>query len=119
MPKVDQQVDRFLWRNLDTEQEPDMYVKTVLTFGDKPAPTMALTALKKTVEESADVHPEAADVIKCNTYMDDICESQKNTDEARKIMHEIDEVLATGGFSVKEWVSNRDERKDDHSRKGM
>ena len=80
---------------------------------------MALTALKKTVEESADVHPEAADVIKHNTYMDDICESQKTTDEARKIMHKIDEVIATGGFSVKEWVSNRDERKDDRSRKGM
>ena len=112
IPEVDQQVHRFLWRNLDTEREPDTYVKTVLTFGDKPAPAMALTALKKTAEESADVHPEAADVLKHNTYMDDICESQKTTDEARKITHEIDEVLATGGFSVKEWISNRDERKD-------
>ena len=112
IPEVDQQVHRFLWRNLDTEGEPDTYVKTVLTFGDKPAPEMALTALKKTAEESADVHPEAADVLKNNTYMDDICESRKTTDEARKITHEIDEVLATGGFSVKEWISNRDERKD-------
>ena len=112
IPEVDQQVHRFLWRNLDTEREPDTYVKTVLTFGDKPAPEMALTALKKTAEESADVHPEAADVLKHNTYMDDICESRKTTDEARKITREIDEVLATGRFSVKEWISNRDERKD-------
>ena len=112
IPEVDQQVHRFLWRNLDTEREPDTYVKTVLTFGDKPAPAMALTALKMTAEESADVHPEAADVLKHNTYMDDTCESRKTTDEARKITHEIDEVLATGGFSVKEWISNRDERKD-------
>ena len=112
IPEVDQQVHRFLWRNLDTEREPDMYVQTVLTFGGKPAPAMALTALKKTAEELADVHPEAADVLKNNTYMDDICESQKTTDEARKITHEIDEVLATGGFSVKEWISNCDERKD-------
>ena len=44
--------------------------------------------------------------------MDDICESRKTTDEARKITHEIDEVLATGGFSAKEWISNHDERKD-------
>ena len=44
--------------------------------------------------------------------MNDICESRKTTDEARKITHEIDEVLATGGFSVKEWISNRDERKN-------
>ena len=112
IPEVDQQVHRLLWRNLDTEREPDTNVKTVLTFMDKPAPAMALTALKKTAEESGDVHPEAADVLKNNTYMDDICESRKTTDEARKITHEIDEVLATGGFSIQEWISNRDERKD-------
>ena len=34
----DQHIHRFLWRNLDTSREPDVYVKTVLTFGDKPAP---------------------------------------------------------------------------------
>ena len=102
IPEVDQQVHRSLWRNLDTEREPDTCVKTVLTFRDKPAPAMALKALKNTAEESADVHPEAADVLKHKTYMDDICESRKITDEARKITHEIDEVLATGGFSVKE-----------------
>jgi hypothetical protein len=106
IPEVDQQVHRFLWRNLDPERDPDTYVKRVLTFGDKPAPAMAQVALRKTAEESADVHPEAADVLKHNTYMDDICESVKTNDEARKLTHEIDEVLATGGFSVKEWISN-------------
>ena len=37
----DQHVHRFLWRNLETFREPDVYVKTVLTFGDKPVPAMA------------------------------------------------------------------------------
>jgi hypothetical protein len=36
LPEVDQQVHRFFWRNLETERDPDTYVKTVLTFGDKP-----------------------------------------------------------------------------------
>lgn len=52
IPEPDQQVHRFLWRNLETSREPDVYVKTVLTFGDKPAPAMAQTALRKTAEES-------------------------------------------------------------------
>ena len=64
IPERDQQVHRFLWRNLETSREPDVYVKTVLTFGDKPAPAMAQTALAKTAEESQSTHPEAAEVIK-------------------------------------------------------
>ena len=47
IPEVDQQVYRFLWRNLETHREPDVYVKTVLTFGDRPAPAMAQTAVRK------------------------------------------------------------------------
>ena len=38
IPEMDQHVHRFLWRNLQTHREPDVYVKTVLTFRDKPAP---------------------------------------------------------------------------------
>ena len=41
IPNKDQHVHRFLWQNLDITQPPDTYVKTVLTFGDKPAPAMA------------------------------------------------------------------------------
>lgn len=41
IPVQDQHVHRFLWRNLEADREPDVYVKTVSTFGDKPAPAMA------------------------------------------------------------------------------
>ena len=35
-------------RSYETEREPDIYVKTVLTFGDRLAPTMIITAMRKT-----------------------------------------------------------------------
>lgn len=63
----DQHVHRFLWRDLDITREPDTYVKTVLTFGDKPAPAMAQIALKKTAEEGKDEYPQAAKILKENT----------------------------------------------------
>ena len=47
IPPVDQHVHRFLWRGYKTEREPDIYVKTVLTFGDRLAPTMIITAMRK------------------------------------------------------------------------
>ena len=71
----DQHVHHFLWRNLETNRDSDIYVKTVLTFGDKPAPAMAQIALRKTAEQEIDVYPEAAETSKKNTSMDDICDS--------------------------------------------
>ena len=44
IPEKDQHVHRYPWRNLQTDREPDVYLKTVLTFGDKPAPAMAQIA---------------------------------------------------------------------------
>ena len=106
IPERDQHVHRFLWRNMETNRDPDVYVKTVLTFGDKPAPAMAQIALRKTAEQEIDVHPEAAETLKRNTYMDDICDSVTSLEKAEKLTDELDTVLAKGGFKVKGWVSN-------------
>ena len=67
IPVRDQHVYRFLWRNLETHRRPDVYVKTVFIFGDKPAPAMVQTALKKTAEENKSDHPVAAEVLQKNT----------------------------------------------------
>ena len=123
IPEMDQQVHRFLWRNLETNREPDVYVKTVLTFGDKPAPAMAQTALRKTAKEAKETFPAAAKVIEDNTYMDDICDSVPTVKEAKKLTTDLDNVLETGGFQVKGWVSNRIEetenRQQEVSPKGI
>ena len=110
IPERDQQVHRFLWRNLEIHYKPDVYVKTVVTFGDKPAPAMAQlmqTALRKTVQESKSTHPKVADVLIKNTYMDDICDSVDTVEEAKQLAEDLDTVLGNGGFKVKGWISNK------------
>ena len=67
---------------------------------------MAQIALRKTAEQEIDVHPEAAEALKRNTYMDDICDSVTSLEKAEKLTDELDIVLAKGGFKVKGWVSN-------------
>ena len=94
IPERDQHVHRFLWRNLETSRDPDVYVRTVLTFGDKPAPAMAQIALRKTEEEEIDVYPEATETLKKNTYMDDICDSVTSLEKAEKLTDELESVLA-------------------------
>lgn len=107
IPQKDQHVHRYRWRNLETNREPDVYVKTVLTFGDKPAPAMAQIALRKTADQAKDLYPEAAQILKNNTYMDDICDSVRTVQEAKRMTTELDEVSLKGGFQVKGWLSNR------------
>ena len=116
IPKEDQDVHRFLWRNLETEREPDVYIKTVLTFGDKPAPAMAEVALRKTADEAAETYPKASKTILENSYVDDICDSVSIVDKARRLTTDIDEVLASGGFKVKGWTSNCDLGNEDSVR---
>ena len=41
----DQHVHRFFWRSFETDRELDTCAMTVLTFGDRPSPTVAITAL--------------------------------------------------------------------------
>ena len=108
LPEQDQHVHRFLWRSFETEREPDVYVKTVLTFGDKPAPAMAQIALRKTAQECENLKTDAAKVLKENVYMDDICDSVETVEEAKRVADNIDIVLKSGGFQVKGWISNID-----------
>ena len=107
IPLEDQHVHRYFWRDLETERDPDTYVKTVLTFGDKPAPAMAQIALQKTAEENQELYPEAAKAIKVNSYMDDLCDSLDTVKQAQRQTEDIDKILETGGFRVKEWISNK------------
>ena len=106
IPVKDQHVHRFLWTYMDIGRDPDVYIKTVLTFGDKPAPAMAQIALRKTANENKAEYPKAAEVLEKSTYMDNIYESVDTKQEARELTDNVDKVLKTRGFRVKEWICN-------------
>ena len=86
---------------MKTDWEPHTYVKTVLTFRDKPAPAMAQIALRKTAEEGESLSPHAAKTLKNNSYMDDILDSIHTVQQAQELTTGIDNVLEKGGFKVK------------------
>ena len=107
IPEDDQYVHRFLWRNFKVNRQPDTYVKTVLTFGDRPAPTRVITAMRKTAKmKEEEEKQKAVQAILNNAYVDDICDSVKNTEEAKVLTKEVEDILETGGFHVKQWISS-------------
>ena len=89
---VDQQTHRFLWRNME-DRALDVYVMTSVSFGDKPAAAIAAMALKKTAELAQEKHPEAAETIQKNAYVDDIIDSFPSHQIAQNRTEEIDEIL--------------------------
>ena len=80
---IDQHTHRFLWRNIEIEREPDVYVITSVSFGDKPAGNIATLALRKTAEMEKETYPKAANVIQNSTYVDDVIDSVDSLNEAK------------------------------------
>jgi hypothetical protein len=67
---------------------------------------MATTAMRKTASLKEDVKPRAAEAIFKNAYVDDICDSVSTKEEAKDLTSDIDEILESGGFHIKRWISN-------------
>ena len=105
-PILDASTQRFLWRNMKPERNPDTYIKLTLTFGTICSPALANIAMELTAEANEREFPEAATTIKFCRYMDDICESVENVTTVQKRTNEIDKVLKAGHFTIKEWESN-------------
>lgn len=68
-----------------------MYVKTGVTFGDKPAAAITKIALRRTAVEGESQHPKAAEVLKRDTYLDDKRTSVRTTEEAKDLVKDVNE----------------------------
>ena len=100
---LDQHTHRFLWRGLDTDREPDTYVMTSVSFGDRPAGAIATAALRKTAEMGRGIYPDATQMILKNTYMDDVQDSVRSREEASHVINHVQELLKKGNFYFKSW----------------
>ena len=101
----DQHTHRFLWRDMDTTRNPDTYVVTHVSFGDRPSGNIAAMALQKTAElKKKNKYPQAASMTLDNSYVDDIANSVTDKDEANKLARQANHILNSGGSAVKHWT---------------
>ena len=90
---VEQHTHRFLWRDMDTSREPDTYIIQTVSFGGKLAETIATVNLRKAADMSQWDYPEAAEVAKNNSYMDDILDSVSTEEQAYQRTKEVEAVV--------------------------
>ena len=67
-------------------------------FGDRPSGIIATVALRKKAEMGQEQYPEAAKIIKDNTYVDDIIESVCDNRKARDVTGDIEKLIDNRGF---------------------
>ena len=109
LAEADRRYHRLLWRDLDTEREPEVYEAVRLVFGDRASPYLAQYVMRRHAEELRDEYKLAAPILLNETYMDDILDSADTVNEAVRARRELSELLGRAGFQVRRWCSNNAE----------
>lgn len=105
LTEEDTECSRFLFRfkNENTIREFKM---KVLPFGLKCSPTIAQYVKNLIADEVIDIKPRVANVIKNNTYVDDIVKSINSEEEAINLLYDMRELFEKGGFNMIKVNSN-------------
>ncbi|XP_055604683.1 uncharacterized protein LOC129752918 [Uranotaenia lowii] len=104
----DRQSQLFLWRK-DPQNEPDVFVLDVASFGATCSPCMAQYVKNVNAEEWKVEYPEAEEPIKRSTYVDDYADSRDSVEEMVKIALDVRTVHSKAGFELRNFLSNSKE----------
>ncbi|CAG7724343.1 unnamed protein product, partial [Allacma fusca] len=95
---------RILWR-----EEPfhplKEYWLTVVTFGMKPAPFLAIRCLRQCAEDERSRYPNAYNVVMRDFYVDNLMSGAHDVETAKTMVEELPAMLSRGNFNLREWFS--------------
>ena len=99
---------RFLWwPKGDLSQSPKEYKIVVHIFGATSSPSCTGFCLLKTAEDNQNEFPAGVvRIVRRNFYVDDCLKSLKTSQEAKRVVKELTELLSRGGFRLTKWISN-------------
>ena len=108
---IDQTTLRFLWwEDGDPTRAVKVYQLTVHTFGLTSSPSVAGYALRRTATENrTNASERTRTSIQRNLYVDDLLISVPSSEEAVRLHTELNDLLASGGFQLAKYSSNRRE----------
>ena len=103
----DRDVLRFLWwPNNDLTKEPEDHQMQVHIFG-ATSPSCTSFCLKKTAQDNREKFDvETIKTVEKNFYVDDCLKSTQSIIDVKRLVRQLSELLALGGFHFTKWVSN-------------
>ncbi|CAG7727180.1 unnamed protein product, partial [Allacma fusca] len=99
----------FLWRGMEREMNPKLFLMTSMMFGTKSSPSSALFVKNQNAQDFSEQYPEAAEAIINNHYMDNYLDSFQTVEEAMKRYEEVFKIHSYGGFHMCGWSTNSKE----------
>jgi len=105
----DRPLHRFLWRDLNLHQEPEVYEFSRLIFGGCYGPFCAQYVWQRHAEVHRQQYPLASKAVKDNCYMDDVMCSAKSIEEAKEVRRQLTELSDKAGFHIRKWISQKPE----------
>ncbi len=105
----DKSLLRFLWRDLKREDPPKVYEWQVLPFGTTCSPCCATYALQKHVTDNSLPGEDVREAVEKCFYVDNHLQSLSSPEQAKKLVDKLKELLAAGGFELRQWASNHPE----------
>ncbi|XP_065075705.1 uncharacterized protein LOC135699384 [Ochlerotatus camptorhynchus] len=106
MKKQDQRSQMILWISGDPDEEPEVYVVQVMTFGAACSPSCAHYVKNQNADRFVEDYPRAVECIKHEHYVDDMLASVETEEEAVKLASEVRSIHSQGGFEIRNWLSN-------------
>ena len=106
----DMHMQRFFWRNLETDMEPDVLAVAVNNCGITSANRIATSTLYKSADLFESIYPEASRDIKEQTYIDDELVAAENNEKLHTITNQsqMDEISGHANMHNKGWVYSGD-----------
>lgn len=90
----DQPLLRFVWRNLQSAENTDIYQWQVFPFGTTSSPCCATSALQKHVKESAAGNEGVLQSIEQSFYMDNCLQSASMAESAKLLVDNMQQCLS-------------------------
>ena len=94
---------RFLWME---DGKIKHYRHTVLAFGLRSAPYLAIETVQSHIKKFASEHPDMTESLLDSTYVDDYCTSKKTVSEAIEAVNISSKIMSEAGMELRKWLSN-------------
>ncbi|XP_078364043.1 uncharacterized protein LOC144648318 [Oculina patagonica] len=102
----DRSCQRFLWRSLDQQKEPEEFEFNRVVFGVNSSPFQAQFVSQSHAERHKDELPLAAETMSKSTYMDDSMDSVSDDSQGIELYKQLDELWSKAGMHARKWLSN-------------
>lgn len=97
-----------LWRSSPSDPVSEYELNTV-TYGVKSSPYLAIRTLHQLAAEHGSEYPKAAEVVRQDTFMDDITAGAPTVAQALQLKDQLINLLSCAQFELRKWSSNSPE----------